>query len=168
MRVKICAFVFLVAGISSIAGALDKGNKAADFSLKDLSGKTVKLSDYKGKVVLLNFWASWCPPCREEMPSIQKLYARMKGKKFSILAVSVDRGGENSVRRFIKEAGYEFKILLDPEGEAASRYSVGGIPATFIIDKKGEIVDKIIGAYQWDDEGVIKKINDLSQKRGGE
>ncbi len=122
-------------------------DKAAyDFTLKDLQGKTVKLSDQKGKVVFLNFWASWCPPCREEMPSIERLHRRLDGKDFIILAVSLDQG---DIHQFVKEGKYSFRILLDPEGRVGREYGVTGIPTTFIIDKKGIIRQKAVGSRDW-------------------
>ncbi len=122
------------------------GRPAADFALKDLAGRTVRLADQKGKTVFLNFWASWCPPCREEMPSIERLHRRLKGRDFVILAVSLDR---SDIRSFVEEGKYSFTILLDPQSEVARNYGVTAIPTTFIVDKNGVIRQKVLGGRDW-------------------
>jgi peroxiredoxin len=136
---------------------------SVDFNLPDLSGKAVKLSDYRGKLVLLNFWASWCPPCREEMPSLQKLHEKLKEKKFALLAVSIDRGGNPPLKSFIDRGGYTFQVLLDPEGRVASRYQVISIPTTFVIDRQGKIVERILGGRDW-----IKEFKRFETLLGGD
>ena len=134
---------------------------ALDFTLKDLEGHNVKLSDYRGKVVFLNFWATWCPPCRAEMPSMQKLYEKLKGKDFEMLAISVDRQGKSVVEPFIEKNSYTFRVLLDSDGKIASQYGIVSIPTTFIIGKDGKIVSKIIGAKDWSEESIVKWIRSL-------
>lgn len=128
-----------------------------DFSAVDLKGKNVKLSDYKGKIIWLNFWATWCPPCKEEMPYMEELYNKYKDKDLVILAVaptSVElKGGTDSnkakkqVESFIKENGYTFPVLLDKEDKAWEIYQQRGIPANYIIDKKGIVRYVIPGAF---------------------
>jgi len=135
--------------------------EAEDFSLPDLSGKVVKLSDFRGKVVFLNFWATWCPPCRAEMPSMQNLYEKLKGKDFEMLAVSLDRPGKSAVKPFIEERNYTFRVLLDSSGKVAARYGIVSIPTTYIINKEGKIVDKIIGARDWSEESTVKWLRSL-------
>ncbi|MCX5751318.1 MAG: redoxin domain-containing protein [Candidatus Saganbacteria bacterium] len=135
--------------------------KAADFTLPDLSGKVVHLSDYKGKVVFLNFWASWCPPCRREMPSMQALHDNFKDKNFAILAVAMDRDGKQAVSPFLEENGYTFKVLLDPSAKAGNLYHVMAYPTTFIINKKGEIAAKIVGGRDWADKKTLNGFLDL-------
>jgi len=130
--------------IGRSAQTIDK--TAVDFALKELNGQTVRLSDQKGKVVFLNFWATWCPPCREEMPSIQRLHQRLGNTDFIILAVSLDQG---DIRSFVKKGNYSFKILLDPKGEIGRKYGVTGIPTTYIIDKNGAIRQKAVGSRDW-------------------
>lgn len=119
--------------------------KAPDFKLKDLNGKEVSLSDYKGKNVLLNFWASWCPPCRAEMPDIEKLYQETKNTDTIILAVNLgeDRG---TVKSFIDANKYNFNILLDSDQQAAAEFNISSIPSWFFINKDGNIVTSHIGA----------------------
>lgn len=126
-----------------------KGEVAPDFLLPTLRGNLVKLSDYKGKVVFLNIWATWCPPCREEIPSMEGLYQRLKGQEFEMLAVSIDRDGEEVAGPFVAKYGLTFPVLLDPENKTYNLYRLRGIPATFIIDRKGFIIYKVIGAQDW-------------------
>src|SRR3989338_5916455 len=145
MKKLIIVLVYFVL-LSSSTFALEGSKMAADFNLPDLSGKIVKLSDYKGKVVFLHFWATWCPPCRGEMPYLQALYVKLKAKKFEILAVAMDREGKRVVEPFIKKGKYTFKVLLDPKGVVSSPYAIVGIPTTFILDRNGRIVDKIVGS----------------------
>jgi peroxiredoxin len=108
---------------------------AQDFGLPNLRGDYVRLSDYRGKVVFLNIWATWCPPCREEMPSMESLYQRLKGRDFEMLAVSIDREGEKVVRPFAAKYGLTFPALLDPDSKTSRLCGLTGIPESFIIDK---------------------------------
>jgi peroxiredoxin len=132
-------------------------DRASDFGLPDLSGKSVKLSSFRGKTVLLNFWASWCPPCRSEMPDLQKLSERLKKSKFILLAVNLERDPK-AVRSFMNDNHYTFPVLMDAEGKAAQLYAVTAIPTTFLIDKQGRVVQRWIGAVNWLDEPVLKGI----------
>jgi peroxiredoxin len=125
------------------------GVAAHDFGLPTLRGDYVKLSDYRGKVVFLNIWATWCPPCREEMPSMESLYQRLKGRDFEMLAVSIDREGEKVVRPFAAKYGFTFPVLLDPDSKTYRLYGLTGIPESFIVDKSGVIIHKIIGPQDW-------------------
>ena len=125
------------------------GEVAPDFQFPTLRGNSVKLSDYRGKVVFLNIWATWCPPCREEMPSMEALYQRLKGRDFEMLAVSIDRKGEEAVGPFVEKYGLTFPVLLDPDNKIYLLYKLTGIPETFIIDRDGVILFKMIGAQDW-------------------
>ncbi|MDH4101140.1 MAG: TlpA family protein disulfide reductase [Nitrospirota bacterium] len=138
---------------------------AADFTLPDMAGKQVALSQYKGKVVLLNFWAMWCRPCRAEMPSMEKLYSAYKDKDFVILAVSMDHKEKGEVVEFIKKNGYTFPVLLDPDGALSENYKVPYIPATFVIDRQGQIVFREYGARKWDSAAARGKIDELLSKK---
>ena len=131
---------------------------AIDFTLKDLAGKPHKLSDYRGKIVFLNFWATWCPPCRAEMPSMQKMYSAWDKDKYVMLAVDV-RERKSSVLAFSRKYKYTFPILLDLDGSIAKKYFVRGIPTTYIIDEKGNIVAHHVGSREWmlsDFEALLK------------
>lgn len=145
--------------------AFKPGEKAKDFTLPDMAGKQVALSQYKGKVVLLNFWAMWCRPCRAEMPSMEKLYNAYREKDFVILAVSMDRKEKNEVSEFVKKNGYTFPVLLDPDSTLSENYKVPYIPATFLIDRQGQIVSREYGARNWDSAAVRGKIDELLLKK---
>ncbi|UOE57566.1 TlpA family protein disulfide reductase [Bacillus sp. CMF12] len=119
------------------------GLKAPDFELKNLQGETVKLSDYKGKKVMLNFWATWCPPCKAEMPDIQKFYTQ-KGNEVVILAVNID--SHSDVAGFAEEMRVNFPILLDVNEKASNAYQIITIPTTFFIDEEGIIRNKYLSA----------------------
>jgi len=123
--------------------------KAIDFKLKDLSGKELSLSDLKGKKVFLNFWATWCPPCKAEMPEIQKLYEETKDSNLVIIAVEI---GEplSTVKSFIDETKYSFKVLLDSDQSVATKYNVASIPTSYFIDVDGNIISKSIGGLNID------------------
>ena len=125
------------------------GQPAPDVTLSDLAGHTVRLANLKGKVVFLNVWATWCEPCREEMPAMQALYQRMHGPDFEMLAVSADEGGKRVVEEFVRDMQLTFPVLLDPEGQVAARYRVTGFPETFIIDRNGRVVAHEIGPRAW-------------------
>jgi peroxiredoxin len=123
--------------------------KALDFKLKDLDGNEVSLSSLKGKKVFLNFWATWCPPCKAEMPEIEKLYQETKDSDLVILAVDI---GENSntVKPFIDENKYNFKVLLDSDQSVATQYGISSIPTSYFIDTDGNIISTHIGAMTID------------------
>ena len=127
------------------AGNVPAADKAApDFELKSMKGETIKLSDYRGKVVILDFWATWCPPCREEIPHFIKLQKELGEKGLAVIGVSLDQS-DAPVRSFIKEHGINYPVVMG-DGRLANRYGgVRAIPTTFIINKDGEIVQKYIG-----------------------
>ena len=143
---------------------LGKGVSAPQFELPDLDGKTVNLADYKGKVVLLNIWATWCPPCVEEMPSMEKLHQDLKDEDFEILAVSIDVSGAKAVIPFMKKHKLSFSVLTDTEGAIKSLYQTTGVPESFIIDKQGIIVEKVIGPRDWAAPSTIRSFRNLIQK----
>ena len=134
----------------------EKGAAAPNFTLPDLDGNMVSLADYKGKVVLLNIWATWCPPCVEEMPSMEKLHQELKDEKFVILAVSIDELGAKAVQPFMKKYKLSFLSLTDTAGTIKNLYQTTGVPESFIIDKNGSIVEEVIGPRDWAAAGVIR------------
>ena len=142
---------------------LGKGVPAPNFTFPGLDGKKVSLADYKGKVVLLNIWATWCAPCVAEMPSMEKLYQELKNEDFEILAVSVDESGAEAVNPFMKKHKLDFPVLLDTKGDIKTLYQATGIPESFIIDKDGIIVEKIIGPRDWAASGAIRFFRNLIQ-----
>jgi peroxiredoxin len=144
------------------------GDVAADFKLESLSGGAVKLSSLRGKVVFLNVWATWCGPCREEMPSMETLYEAFKGRKdFVILAVSQDRRGRAAVQPYVEKNHFHFDILLDPDNVVGDTYNVSGVPETFIIDRKGRIVAHHMGAFDWSQTDVRQALNELLDSKEG-
>jgi peroxiredoxin len=134
---------------------------APAFTLPDLNGKMVTLAEKKGKVILLNFWATWCPPCRKEMPSMEMLHKKYGGDKFEILAIATDRQGAKLVKPFIDEKGLTFTVLIDSEGHVQSLYDAYALPMTYIIGKDGLIFEKIIGMVDWYSEESQKYIEEL-------
>jgi len=120
------------------------------FELPGVAGGRVSLRDHAGQVVLLNFWATWCPPCREELPALQALHASLAGEGLSVLAVSVDGGSADAVARFAGERGLAFPVLHDPREEVARRYGVFAYPTSVVIDRAGRVVLSVPGAFAWD------------------
>jgi cytochrome c biogenesis protein CcmG/thiol:disulfide interchange protein DsbE len=145
---------------------LQLGQPAPDFTFPDLDGRELSLSDYRGKVVLVNIWATWCPPCRDEMPSMQKLYEKFKGRGFEILAVSIDADGREAVAPFMEQMNLTFPALLDPNEKVRSLYAITGVPESFIIDKNGILVDRVIGPLDWASQKVFIFLENLLQKSG--
>lgn len=123
------------------------GFPAPDFSLKDVDGQTVRLSDFRGKPVFVNFWASWCPPCREELPDIQRLFEAKQGT-VNIITVNLTSTEESTDKlvRFVKDGGFTMTVLLDSNGSVANKYRIRSIPQSIFIDDKGIIRKKFTGA----------------------
>jgi cytochrome c biogenesis protein CcmG/thiol:disulfide interchange protein DsbE len=142
-----------------------QGLPAPTFILPGLDGKAVDLQAYKGKVVFLNIWATWCPPCREEMPSMERLYQALKGEDFEILVVSIDAAGAEAVAPFMKKYRLSFPALLDPEGTMKNLYGVTGVPESFIINKEGIIEKIVIGPMDWSTPEVVRFFRDLIRKK---
>jgi peroxiredoxin len=130
-------------GEPSIAGQM-----APDFTFT-LDGKPAKLSDLRGKVVVLNFWATWCPPCRAEMPSMEALYQAYRNQGLVILAISSDRAGRSVVESFVQDRGVTFPILLDPDGEVFALYGVRGLPTSYLLDRRQRAFSADVGARDW-------------------
>lgn len=149
----------------SLSGGAAEGKQAVDFTLKDLQGKDVRLADLSGKVVMLNFWATWCPPCRAEIPSMVKLNEQMAGKPFQMLCVSIDDGGKEDVEAFFKREGVQLPALTDPGSTVGKQYGITGVPETFIIDKKGKVVKKVIGGLDWGAPDVVTFLTDLTNQQ---
>ena len=138
-----------------------EGKAAPDFILPDLAGRTTRLADLRGKVVLVNFWATWCPPCREEIPSMMKLNSAMAGKPFQMVAVSIDEGGVPEIESFFKSSGLSLPAYTDPAGAAVKTYGITGVPESFIIDKNGILVKKVIGPLAWDSPDTVAFLEGL-------
>ena len=146
------------------------GARAPDYSAKTLDGSEVSLASLRGKVVVLNVWATWCFPCVKEMPTLQHAYELLKDEGLEVVAVSVDAavgsldpvgnpGGD--VQAFVKEYGLTFTVLRDPQRKIDSTFALVGIPSTFVIDKRGNIVQKVVGIETWDDEAHLRELRKL-------
>jgi thiol-disulfide isomerase/thioredoxin len=132
---------------------------APTISVVDLAGNTVSLSDFAGRLVLINFWATWCEPCLREMPSLERMQSRL-GDQITVVAISEDRGGSKTVEPFINKLGLKsFKTYLDPKSDAGRAFKVAGLPTSFLIDREGRVLGRIEGAAEWDSPkllGVLK------------
>ncbi|HXF66781.1 MAG TPA: TlpA disulfide reductase family protein [Burkholderiales bacterium] len=153
-----CLHGFAAAGAADLK--LWSGGAAPALELADLEGRRHRLADYRGKVVLVNFWATWCAPCREEMPSIQRLKDRLAGRPFAVLAVNLDEP-EERVRRFLAQTKLDFTILLDQEKRAARAWQVRILPASFVIGADGKIRYTLVGDLDWGHELVVNRIAEL-------
>ena len=146
------------------------GSKAPPFSARDRRlgcRRTKTLADYKGQVVLLNIWGTFCLPCRDEMPAIEKLHKAMAPRGLKVVAVSMDDPGfENQIRAFVKEFGLTFQILYDPTGKITNDYQTTGVPETFVIARDGVIRKKVIGASDWNSEANRALITQLLTESG--
>lgn len=127
---------------------------APDFTLHDLSGNSVSLSQFRGRMVFLNFWATWCPPCRSEMPAMDALYNRFKGRGLVMLAVDM-RESKAPVAKFMNDLQLNFPALLDINGSVSTLYGITGLPTTYIIDPKGNIIGKKVGPKNWATQDVV-------------
>ena len=158
-------FVFFIAGCENIAGLkeikkIEIGKPAPDFVLQDVSGDTWKLSSLKGKVVFINFWASWCKPCRDEMPSMEALNKAMAGQPFQMLAI-VFNDDLDTANRFARRLGVTFPVLVNPEPELTEAYMITGVPETFLIDADGILRHRFIGPYNWDTPEMRTLVQEL-------
>jgi len=169
----------LLVGVSAILFALMAGAaepkqsltvvadrpEARDFTLKDLDGKNWRLSGLRGKVVLINFWATWCPPCRRELPSLERLWRLLGSESFVVLAIDV---GEDADTVFaftgMLEPAPTFPILLDRDSAVLGNWPVKGLPTTFVVDKKGRIVYRAVGGREFDAPELVGQLRGLLQK----
>ncbi|BBP05543.1 thioredoxin [Sulfuriferula plumbiphila] len=137
-----------------------KGAATPPLVLKDLSGKTHNLKDYRGQVVLINFWATWCPPCRAEMPSMQRLKEKMADRPFVILAVDMGET-EDAVQSYIREIKTDFTVLMDKDGHALKAWKVFAFPTSYVVDAQGKIRYGLFGSIEWDEADSVGKITGL-------
>jgi cytochrome c biogenesis protein CcmG, thiol:disulfide interchange protein DsbE len=168
--VLVVAVVLFVVGFitkdrKSVGKIITTGDKALDFRLPDMNGQLVNLSDLRGKIVLVHFWATWCPPCVEEIPTLAYLNQELAGGDFAMLAISVDEGGAKAVGSFLKQAGLNVPVLLDPDRATAAHYGTSKFPETYILDREGIVRYKIIGPRNWRDPLAAKLIKDMMVKR---
>lgn len=149
-----------VTEVSDVEIGIQKGQLAPDFSLNDFKGDPVHLSDFKGKKVMINFWATWCPPCRVEMPHMQKFYEDNESKDVVIVGINLTttEGNSDSVQAFVENQQLTFPIVLDTEGSVMQTYQIVSYPTTYVLDSKGVIREKFQGAmnYEMMEEAVSK------------
>lgn len=151
--------------ISEMGGRIPKQQiEMVDAEMLDLNDNLVKLSDYKGKVIFLNLWATWCPPCRKEMPSMEDIYKEYKDKDFVILAVSQGED-QSTVKEFLKDKKYIFPIFTDPRGQVSGQYGTGSIPTTYIVNKKGYIAGLFVGGRDWHSKEAVELFKILINKK---
>lgn len=137
------------------------GEVAPDFTLMNMDGEPVTLSELKGQVVVINFWATWCPPCREEKPTMEKLYQRFKDEGLMVLAVNVEENGHQVVSQYLMNYHYSFPIVLDPKAAVQSQYGVFRYPESFVVDRDGVVVERIIGGRDWMANPTYRMIESL-------
>jgi peroxiredoxin len=140
------------------------GYLAPGFNLRNLKGNYQSLDSFSGQVVVLNFWATWCIPCRIEMPSFEKLYRRYRSEGVVVLAVTLDKNSKKKVKSFVDEHGISFPILLDEEGKVERLYPSMTIPFTYVIDREGRVVARVDGAKNWESNETFEAIDYLLKK----
>jgi len=157
----ICACLVLLALSGCYSGSRPPriGSNAPEFTVQD-SDRTVDLNQFHGQIVVLNFWATWCPPCVEEMPSLVQMQRRMKDKGVTVVAVSIDVD-ENAYRQFLKQHGIDLLTVRDPAQKTPALYGTHGWPETFIIDRKGVMRRKFIGAVDWTEPEITDFLSKL-------
>jgi thiol-disulfide isomerase/thioredoxin len=134
---------------------------APTISVVDLAGNTVSLSDFAGRLVLINLWATWCEPCLREMPSLERMQSRL-GDKITVVAISEDRGGSKTVEPFINKLGLKsFKTYLDPKSDAGRAFKVAGLPTSFLIDREGRVLGRVEGAAEWDSPKLLQVLKSV-------
>jgi peroxiredoxin len=169
MALKVLAAALAFAGAAASAHAAAElkpwsGTQPAAFELKDLTGRSHRLADYRGKVVLINFWATWCEPCRDEMPAIERLKEKFAGRPFVVLAVNVDEP-EARIRKFLSSLPLSFTVLLDHERKLARAWNVRLLPASYVIAPDGTIRFSALGEIDWSARDVAERIAGLFPRR---
>ena len=133
---------------------------AQEFAMKDLEGNIRNITDWKGKVVLLNFWATWCPPCRYEMPALERLWKKVKNKNIIILGLNVGEDAD-TIFEFTGTYPMSFPIPMDIDGKVIEQYPIKGLPTTYVINPQGMVTHRAVGSREWDEEWMIKKLESL-------
>jgi len=144
---------------------IQEGDRAPEFQLPSLDGRTVNLSSYRGKVVMVHFWATWCPPCVEEIPTLERLYRAYFGRGLEILAVSVDEGGAGAVGQFMQKNRFALPVLLNSDQSVSRAYGTFKFPETYLVDREGVVRRKIIGAADWMSPAAQEIIQALIAKK---
>lgn len=155
---KIIGIIFLMISLVSFSNSA----KAPDFNLKDQYGVVHSLENYKGKVIFLNFWATWCPPCKKEMPDVESIYKEYGENKKDVVILGINSEKENEVKKFLKDKGYTFPTLIDENSEVMRKYFIQAFPTSFVIDKEGNVYGYVMGGLTKEQikqviEEVLKK-----------
>ena len=155
---KIISIIFLMISLVSFSNSA----KAPNFNLKDQYGVVHSLENYKGKVMFLNFWATWCPPCKKEMPDVESIYKEYGENKKDVIILGVNSEKENEVKKFLKDKGYTFPTVIDENSEVMRKYFIQAFPTSFVIDKEGNIYGYVMGGLTKEQikqviEEVLKK-----------
>lgn len=155
---KIIGIIFLMISLVSFSNSA----KAPNFNLKDQYGVVHSLENYKGKVIFLNFWATWCPPCKKEMPDVESIYKEYGENKKDVIILGVNSEKENEVKKFLKDKGYTFPTVIDENSEVMRKYFIQAFPTSFVIDKEGNIYGYVMGGLTKEQikqviEEVLKK-----------
>ena len=161
MRILLIAFLLCCA--TAVSGQQLKpwsGGATPAFALSDLEGRPHRLADYRGKVVLINFWATWCEPCREEMPSMNRLRASLAGRPFEVLAVNLAES-EPRIRRFMEQVPLDFPVLLDRDSSAAKAWKARILPASFLVGPDGRIAYSQVGELDWSKQDITQLVTRL-------
>lgn len=148
--------LFSIVGVIKVPPAEDP----VKINLKDMNGKNTSLSDFKGKIVFLNFWTTWCPTCRIEMPSMEKLHQKLKNKDFAMVTINLQESA-SQVKAFFEEFKLTFTALLDSTGEVSASFGIRAIPTTYILDKTGRIIGLVSGPREWDSKAAIALFENL-------
>ncbi len=159
--------LFLTAGGHAAKFEARAATPAPELKARDLSGTPKTLADYRGKVVLLNFWASWCPPCLHEMPSMERLRVKMAGRPLEIVALASAESVED-VKPFLSKMKLGFPILLDPDGSNTKRWKVFALPTTFLLDAEGRVRYVLTGSTEWDEGEALRVIESMLPKPGAQ
>lgn len=168
MRARILLFFLLIAAIGYFLYVYESpegakiGDTAFDFSLPTRN-ETIHLADYRGKVVLLNFWATWCPPCVREMPSLEMMRKQLEGDDFKLLAVSVDEAGWSAIDTFLSRVPVEMTIVSDAKGEVSAKYGTYQLPESYLIGRDGRILKKYIGPREWAEAEIVEEIKSYAR-----
>jgi peroxiredoxin len=144
---------------------VQEGDRAPEFQLPSLDGRTVNLSSYRGKVVMVHFWATWCPPCVEEIPTLERLHRAYFGRDLEILAVSVDEGGAGAVGQFMQKNRFALPVLLNSDQSVSRAYGTFKFPETYLVDREGVVRRKIIGAADWMSPAAQQVIQAMLDKK---
>jgi peroxiredoxin len=165
IAVLVVGFIIFVLFVPSGKGPVKpfvEGDQAPEFSLLDTEGRSWRLADLRGSVVLINFWATWCPPCRTEMPSLSRLFKDSMEREDLVVLTVLYQDDPEKAKAYFKDEGFSMPIILDPSGEMARDYGLTGVPETFVIDKEGKLKKHIVGPTEFDSRNARHYLESLS------